>query len=541
MLKDLHIKNLVLMDSCKMEFDPRLTILTGETGSGKTAILQGLKLLLGQKLDVSSIRKGEKKGSIQGGFDIHSPRVEELLTSVGIDLEDSRLILYREVSVEGKSKNFINERSVSLSFMNKVGSLLVGIVDQGSHEELRSEPKQRRVLDLFGSLEKEVDAFGELLEKSKELALEQDKLLETERQKERELDFCKDRLAELSAAEFKEGEEELLFREYSLFSDSKLILEKVQQLLSFLTEDNRSILSTTGKAKSLCKSLSSYHTLFKEGTDLLEQAFISTEEASRLLTQSLTVFECDPRKLELLEQKVHKIHLMKKKYGSSAEDWKRHKMELEQKIALFESIEERRAELQAETAKTEEKLSFLAKDLSEKRTCVAKDLSTRLETELRSLNMPSAEILISVERESRSPSGEDAVSFKLRANPGEALTGVKEHSSGGELSRLLLALKLSLAKKNGTPTLIFDEIDANVGGETAKMVGKKLRLLSDHVQVVCITHFPQVASFASSHLLVRKKEETGRTFSVVESLDEKGKAKELLRMLGGKALDGKLK
>jgi len=226
MLKDLHIKNLILMESCSIELKEGLTILTGETGSGKSAILHGLKLLLGQKLDTSLIRWGEKRGSIQARFEINSKSLLEVLKEAHIEIEDSTLILYREISTEGKSKNCINDRMVSLSLLQKVGSYLVQIVDQTSHHELRSTERQRELLDLFGSLQEDVLLFGSFFEENKQRKNLQKKLEEKEQKKERELTFCLEQQKELSSLQLKEGEEELLFQEYSLFSKSQEILEK---------------------------------------------------------------------------------------------------------------------------------------------------------------------------------------------------------------------------------------------------------------------------------------------------------------------------
>ena len=525
------------MQSCSIELKEGLTILTGETGSGKSAILHGLKLLLGQKLDTSLIRWGEKKGSIQARFEINSKSLLELLKESHIEVEDSTLILYREISTEGKSKNCINDRMVSLSLLQKVGSHLVQIVDQTSHHELRSIERQRELLDLFGSLEEEVLLFGSLFEENKQRKNLQKKLEEKEQKKERELTFCLEQQKELSSVQLKEGEEDLLFQEYSLFSKSQEILEKKEVLEALLSEGSHSTLSTISKAKNLSQNLSSYHQTFQEAAELIKQSFVSLEEALHLLRQTSSLFEVDPKYFSTLEEKLSLIHRMKKKYGSTPSDWELYKKELEEKIADFDALDEDRKVLGLAIFQNEEKLLLLGKELTKKRTLTAKKLTASLQKELNALNMEGTQVDIRITAQNRSQTGEDSISFWLEANKGEAPVNLKEHSSGGELSRLLLALKICLAEKNSTPTLIFDEIDANVGGRTAKMIGEKLLKLSTHHQVVCITHFPQVASLASHHLLVQKKGSDSRTFSTIESLDKKAKEAELLRMLGGKELN----
>ncbi|MES2198986.1 MAG: DNA repair protein RecN [Chlamydiota bacterium] len=536
MLKDLHIKNLVLMQSCCIEFKEGLTILTGETGSGKSAILHGLKLLLGQKLDTSLIRWGEKKGSIQARFEVNSTALLDLLKEINVETEDSTLILYREISTEGKSKNFINDKMVSLSLLQKVGSHLVQIVDQTSHHELRAQDRQRELLDLFGSLEKEVALFGSLFEENKQRRLEEKKLEEKEQKKERELTFCLEQQKELSSLQLKEGEEDLLFQEYTLFSKSQEILEKTDQLCNLLSEGSHSTLATANRSKTLLDSLASYHETFLEPAELLKQSLLSLDEALHLLRQASSTFEVNPKHLAKVEEKLGLIHRMKKKYGTTPADWELYKKELEEKIADFDALDENKKMLKLAIDLGEEQLSLLEKELTQKRIQTAKKLSSSLQKELNSLNMIGTKVDIRIAPQNRSQTGKDAISFWLEANTGEAPVSIKEHSSGGELSRLLLALKLSLAEKNNTPTLIFDEIDANVGGKTAKMIGEKLLTLSSHHQVICITHFPQVASLASHHLLVRKAGSDNRTFSTVESLDPATRQIELLRMLGGKEL-----
>ncbi len=536
MLKDLHIKNLVLMQSCCIEFEKGLTILTGETGSGKSAILHGLKLLLGKKLDTSLIRRGEKRGSIQARFEINTKNLIDILQESHLEIEDSTLILSREISSEGKSKNFINDKMVSLSLLQKIGSHLVQIVDQTSHHELRSNERQRELLDLFGSLKEEVSSFGSLFEENKQRKIEKQKLEEKEQQKERELTFCLEQQKELCSLQLKEGEEDLLFQEYTLFSKSQEILEKKNQLYTVLSEGSESALAKVNKSKSLLQSLSSYHKTFQECAELIEQSFLSLQEALHLLGKTSSFFEADPKRLSFLEEKLTLIHRMKKKYGPTVNDWELYKKELERKITDFEALEETKKRLSTTIALTEGKLSLLGEELTQKRVQAAKKLSSSLQEELNSLNMAGTTIDIQITKQNRSQTGEDSISFWLETNTGEAPVSIKEHSSGGELSRLLLALKICLAEKNNIPTLIFDEIDANVGGQTAKMIGKKLLTLSSHHQVICITHFPQVATFASHHLLVQKQESNNRTFSTIESLDNQARQKELLRMLGGKSL-----
>jgi DNA repair protein RecN (Recombination protein N) len=534
MLKDLSIKNLVLMDLCQISFHENFSTLTGETGAGKTAILHSLKLLLGGKLDTSLIRSGEKKGSVQGVFIFDSKALEKLLEDAGVSWEDNTLILFREVSAEGKSKSFINDRAVSLSFLQKVSAHLLQIVDQSSYHELKQTDTPRLLLDLFASLEKELATFSTAFETLQQYKKQQKVLVARGEQKEREFDFLLQQQEELNGVNLQEGEEESLFQEYALSSRSQEILEKTETLSEILNGNSHPVLSSLAECKALCKSLANTHEIFKEGEKLLVDASFSLNEVLELITSSFSTFDTDPGRLEILETQLSTIDRVKKKYGASVEARLSYKKGLQEKIALFESLEVDLLDLERALIEAEKKLQALASALSKKRTSYGKKLESALQTELQHLNMKDATITIAVEKQQMCSTGEDKVSFFLKANIGEETSNIKESSSGGELSRLLLAFKLILAEKNRTPTLIFDEIDANVGGETATLIGEKLKKLSSYRQVICITHFPQVACQGHLHLRVEKSTSQNRTLATVVALTEKERSEELLRMLGGK-------
>ena len=534
MLKDLFIQNLILMDSCTLELDPKLNIITGETGSGKTAILHALKLLLGQKLDSSLIRRGEKKGFVQGRFEhSSSPELTAILVEAGIPLEDSSLLLAREISIEGKSKSWVNDRLVSLSLLQKIGSYLIQIVDQNSCQELRSSDSQRDIVDLFGSLKEKVKQFSHLFTELKEVALLEKTLLEQERQRERELSFCLDQLSELNSMDLQEGDEERFFAEYLAALQAEETSIHIDELFDLLSQNSHSTLSSLTKANSLCKRLSSTHSSFEDCASLLHTATLSIQETLHLLRGALSHFDPDPKRKEALDEKLKAIDQMKKKYGASLEEWKLYQVDLEKKIDTFHQIEEIKEKNALRKKQVEEAISSLSILLTQERKKAASNLEKKLTLEIRKLNMSHASLEIRVSSQQRTSSGEDSIHFWIAANQGEGASLVKESSSGGELSRLLLSIKLCLAEKNGTPTLIFDEIDAGVGGETARLIGEKLKSLSLYRQILCITHFPQVACEADLHLRVHKCSLEERTRAIVQQLDHSLREAELMRMLGG--------
>lgn len=538
MLKDLLIKNLVLMERCDIYFDDQFSAITGETGSGKTAILHSLRLLLGQKLDVSLIRSGFQKGSISATFCSIPNHIMEMLETLGIETEDSSLILFREISSDGKSKCFVNDRAVSLSLLQKISSQLIQIIDQSSYHELRQTDAPRDLLDGFGGLQKEKENLITLYTALKESKEEEKKLEERERQKERELDFCLFQEKELSSLSLKEGEDDVLFKEYSESFQSQEIVEKIEKILELLNDssinNSSSCLALLKQSNAICAQLAGGHKALEEPSKLLKESTLLLEDAIGHLRSSISLFDIDPKRLSFLEEKLSLIEKMKKKYGSSIESWDKYKKELQDKINLFNNLEEDRLASKKKVEMIEKELILSSKILSEKRKIAALELSPKIEKELCDLNMPEAIFEIRIDKQPITQMGEDRISFWLKPNKGEESVSVRESSSGGELSRLLLAFKLSLAEKNSTPTLIFDEIDSNVGGETARMIGEKLSALSAVRQVVCITHFPQVAKQAKRHFRVQKNTIEDRTLATVETLSEQKKEEELLRMLGGK-------
>jgi DNA repair protein RecN (Recombination protein N) len=530
MLKDLVIQNLILMESVSISFHEHLTIITGESGSGKTAILHALKLLLGQKLDTSLIRRGEKKGFLQALFDLPaSSPIPSLLEEMGISLLDSSLLIAREISIEGKSKNWINNHLVSLSFLQKIGSHLLQIVDQHACQELRSSDSQRELVDLFGSLEDARKKFGLLFSELKEIYALEDTFAKQEREKERELPFCLKQLEELNGLLLQEGEEESIFQEYSSLLQVEECSLQIDQVFDLLSQGQPSVLTLLSKASSICKSSET----LEEVDSLLNCCTSSLQESLHALRAILSKLDPDPQKKDLLEEKLKQIDRLKKKYGPSIQEWDSYREELKKKIDLFERLEENKEKNLLRKKQVEEDLNTLSSHLTASRKSAATALSQRLLQEIEELNMKGSCLEIRVERQERTLSGEDSIEFWLAPNEGEGMSLVKEHSSGGELSRLLLALKLALATKNNTPTLVFDEIDAGVGGETARRIGEKLKALSDCRQIICITHFPQVACQADLHLRVEKKTLDQRTFAIISSLGSSLREQELIRMLGG--------
>lgn len=531
MLLKLHLKNLVLIESCEIPFGRGLNILSGETGAGKTALIEAIGLALGQRADSSTIRSGEDKAIVEAIFSLEDvPKAVALLEEAGIDFDKTEpLKIRREITKEGKNRALINHQPVPLPLLQSLSIHLIDLIGQHSSQLLKSQENHRMLLDLFGDLQDLVKAFNTAWAHEKKAQELQEELLKAKTLKEKDSASLQKELSELKSINL--SEEEALFQEYERLINSQ---ENKEKILS-LCNDVNNALPFIKRAKIGLDALSQDPSL-QESLTLVQEAFVFMQEASHLLGSYNYRLEVSPERLQILEEKLKTLSHIKRKYGSSTEEIEQYKGSLQNTLKKWENLDFELENAEIELKGAQQKTKTLCTELHTKRKASAKSLSRLLTSTLCSLNMEGSELTIEVCSDKRTSTGEDSVNFWLKANKGESSLPIKANASGGELSRLLLALKLTLSEKNETPTLIFDEIDANVGGKTADLIGEKLKELSKCRQILCITHFPQVASKADEHYRIYKEEEEGRTFTRIEPLKAKERQKELLRMLGGKEL-----
>lgn len=529
MIKRLLLSDFVLVESCDIAFDPHFTAVTGETGAGKTAFTEAIHLCLGQRAEQDLIRKGSDKASVE----IHlsaTPLAKKLLEEAGFDAEDDELIIRRELFKEGKSRCFVNCRNVPLSFLQTLGKALIDLIGQSTQTELRTKEAQRELLDLFGEVE------SDLFKKSYRKEIEQRKALEELKGllklKEREEELWRFQLNEIEEARLQQEEEEELFQKYNILTHAQEVREKTALLTHTLSEGPAALLTQLAKAIKLSENLLSYDARFSSTHTLLQEAGIPLKEALRDIDSKVDLLEENPQELAALEERLSLLAQLKRKYGPSVQEILSHAADIQKRLRPFETLEEDIEHASKALSESKAESDALSRALSEKRRKAASALSQQLTEHIQLLNMPGARIDIRLHPAARSSSGDDHVEWWIQANPGENPGPVEEHASGGEMSRLLFALKIVLADKNKTPTLIFDEIDANVGGKTATLIGKKLKELGTHKQVICITHFPQVALHASCHLRVEKRVEGGRTLTAIQELNAPDRDLELARMRG---------
>lgn len=533
MLTSLKITHLVLVEHCVIDFEKGLTIISGETGSGKTIIIQAISLGLGERADPSLIRKGEEKAIIEIAFDLpESHSIFKFLTESGVPIEpDDYLLIRREINRTGKSKAYINGTQVSLSFLQNLRKQLVTIIDQHSHSELREPEFGLNILDHFAEHTLLLETYSQEYVKEKQISKELDALHEQLTHQSKEHSRLESLLSEIEKYQLQSGEEETLTQEYRLLSQRHQLIDKVKNLSDTLSH---SLVTSLSKLYTTSKALLMLDANLKEGEELLQQALIATQEASNFFNKTLSRLEQDPHRYRYVEERLSLIQSIAYKFHCSTSELYQKQEELKSRILELQTQEDKIHCLNEALLQTQNSTQIQCGALSESRTQAALILQKEITHILRQLNMNQCEFTIELKKKPRGPTGQDEVLFWLKANAGESPSLIEEHASGGELSRVLLALKRALAEKNQTLSLIFDEIDANVGGETASLIGKELKALAQSKQVFCITHFPQVAAAGDHHVRVQKDEVEGRTLATLEKLDTHNREKELLRMMGGK-------
>ncbi|MFI0435812.1 MAG: DNA repair protein RecN [Parachlamydiaceae bacterium] len=536
MLKQLNIQNIILIEKTSISFYPGLNILSGETGSGKSAIMHGLGLAIGQRSDTSLIRRGCEKGIIEAVFESDNLTITSLLNEGGIDHEiGQEIIIRREISLSGKGRIFINNQITQLNFLRKLGSLLVQVVGQHANQSLMSLEHHRSIIDLYGDLEPTLTRFHQTYDHEKTVREKLDALIQQESQRLREIDICQRELEELDEAQIKEGEDENLFAEYTLLSNAEEVSNKINEINQTLSGERHPLIVTINRQKQLLESLLPFDPFLQDTYQSFQNVCLELQEISHTLRHYESHLHFDSNRLQEIDTRLSLLNRIKRKYGGTIDEVLSYQGNTQAKLNRLENAENEIEELQDLVKEAEDRTNLIAKDLSTKRKHYAHLFELALTDHLHSLNMPKAQFSVELTKQKRTRDGDDRIEFFLSPNVGEHKIPLKEGASGGEISRILLAMEALLAGKEKTETLIFDEVDANIGGKTAAIVGDKLKEISSQHQVICITHFPQVANQADHHLQISKEEKEGRTLTIVQELDSSLRQKELSRMLGFKA------
>ncbi|MEO8205948.1 MAG: DNA repair protein RecN [Chthoniobacterales bacterium] len=536
MLALLRIKNLALVEELEWHPQSGFIAITGETGAGKSIILGALHLLLGERTDRSIVRTGTDTCTVEAIYHIKfTPTLKALLEEQAIEFDDSELILRRIITASGSSKQFVNGSPCNVAFLRQLGELLVDLHGPHDHQSLFSRDEQTRLLDFYAGCGETGQEYQKARKVVTSLKNERDTLFGNEQASKREQEMLAHQIREIGAAEIKPDEEDELIQRYRVASNAKRLQELAGETVSLLTESENAVLS---RLSDIAKPLKELAKLDPKLESLLSQhatAVVQIEDIASEISSYVSHLEINPQQVRALEERVDLFQNLKRKYGNTIPEILAY---LEDIISRLENIEHREEKLQALDAKIVDAgkiLSKVGKKLSDARKTAAPKLAKAIASHLRDLGFLKSEFSISLEPiPDGGPNGFELAEFLFAPNPGEPPAALRSIASSGEISRVMLAVKSALAQQDQIPILVFDEIDANVGGEIANGVGEKMRELGKHHQVFCITHLPQVAAAASTQFVVTKEVQSGRSISTLQEVKGKIREDEIARMLGGK-------
>jgi DNA repair protein RecN (Recombination protein N) len=555
MLVTLRIKNLALVSDLTLELQRGCNAITGETGAGKSIIIGALSLMLGERADRTLIREGEDSCTVEAVFDLPEPklraRIRNFLDENGLEpCEGNQLVLKRTFAHAGTNRQFINGSPTTLNVLAAIGDWLLDMHGPHDHQSLLHPAKQLLILDAFGGLEKSRAAFGDLIGRRRALEAEKSALIVDEKTYIQQLDMLRFQAQEISAARLQPGEDETVEEEFQRASNSARLLELSQAALNALSESDDALLTHSG---TIGRFLSELHRVDAGSAHLGElhaQANAALRELQSELSRYADKVDLDPARLAGLEERLNLLHTLKRKYGGSLAEVIATGEEAAKKLAALESRDAELARLNAELQALDSEIYRSGKNLSAARKKVIPQLAKSVSRQLEDLGFKQSRFDIDQKTgpldgkigatdsgaapfSAFNSSGLDVIEFQFAPNPGEAARPLRAIASSGEMARVMLALKTVLAAQDEIPVLVFDEVDANVGGETANAVGEKMKQIAARRQVLCITHLPQVAASAEAHYVVSKQARNGRTISEIKLLDKKSRVTELARMLGG--------
>jgi DNA repair protein RecN (Recombination protein N) len=538
MLQSLRIRNLALVEELAVEFGSGFSVLTGETGAGKSIIMGALGLLVGERADKTLIRSGADQCVVEAAIILRDPApVDALLRELELEPTDhGQLVLRRSLSAAGGGRNLINDSPVSLQSLKRLGDLLVDMHGPHDHQSLLSPDYQLHLLDAFGHLDAVRAPYDALYRERRDLEVRRHNLEGDEQAFAREMDFLDFEVKELGDAKLDESEDETLVREHAVAASAQQVLESTGGLLDALAEGETSAFQALVATQQMLDRLSTALPQAAEWKEEAKQAAIQVKDLASTIAAYAQSVDADPVRLQALEERMALYHRLKRKYGLSTADMiKRHAVA---KIRLHElqTRHERIEELNKQEAALMAKLRQAGLKLRHKRKDAAGKLSDAITSQLRDLGFARSGFDVTLVDIEPGPGGMETAEFGFAPNPGEPSRPLRAIASSGEISRVMLAVKSVLAAHDRIPVLVFDEIDANIGGETATAVGRKLAELAATHQVIAITHMPQVAVHGRHHYAVRKTVTGDRTRSTIDPLDEPARAEEVARMLGGKGL-----
>lgn len=539
MLSQLFIKNIAVIESASIDFENGFNVFTGETGAGKSILIDAINAVLGGRTSRDLVRTGESKAFVSAVFSDISPKVKVVLEELGYDSDDDELLISREISVEGKNICKINARPATVSALKQLSGALIDVHGQHDSAILQNPELHIGYIDAFGGTEDEISAYHESYKAMKETERAIKKISMDDSDKEARIDLLKYQIGEIETAAVEEGEEDELLALSKRIKSSENIMELVSGTVAALDGEDgaEGALDELETVIKNAEELAEYFPDFAGVSEKFKSTYYELEEFANDVKNCADELDFDPQLQNRTEKRLDEIFRLKRKYGGSVEAVFAYYDKAVKELDGIEFSEERLEKLNKEYAVLKKAAEERASVLTQKRLAAAQAFEHAVMDELSYLNMPNVRFSVNFEHTDFTESGCDSIEFYIATNAGEPLKPLAKIASGGELSRIMLSIKNVLADKDEVGTLIFDEVDTGISGAAAQKVGKKLKQVSKGRQIICVTHLAQVAAFADNHLLISKATENGRTFTSVISLDKEGKIRELARIMGGEITD----
>lgn len=535
MLSSINIKNLAIIKALELNLEPGLIVLTGETGAGKSIILDGINLLIGEKIGTEMIRSEENSLSAEGVFSVKGD-VVDILEELDIECEESEIIVRRELDRSGKNKITVNGSRVNAATLKSIMENVVDLVGQHSHQMLLEKRHHKKLVDSFfspedlelaGEIEK---VYSEIIDKRKKI----EEIINSKREMEEKKELFEFQLNELREAELKPGEQEELELEYKRLFNAGRIIETLTKSIEALKEGEANALSMIAFSRGQIDSVAKFGEEYETLSTRINELYYLTGEIVNEIEESISDIEVNEQELKETADRLDKIKKIVRKYGKSIPELIDYAQSLEEKLSQLDKNEYNEKLYEKELVLLEKKYIDFSKKIGEKRRKIATDIEYKIIDELKSLNMKGIRFKVSFEeKEGIFKDGNDNIEFLIATNVGEELKPLSKIVSGGEVSRIMLAVKSIFAAVDNISLLIFDEIDTGIGGETLRKVADKLKALSKDVQVICITHSPSIAALADVHLFIEKHIEEGKTVTNVSELSLSERVNEIARMIAG--------
>ncbi|EEI12624.1 DNA repair protein RecN [Enterococcus faecalis] len=537
MLQELSVKNFAIISSLQLEFQMGMTVLTGETGAGKSIIIDAMGLLTGGRGSSDYIRQGANKCTLEGLFSMpKSQELKQLLEELGIETEEDSLVIQRDISASGKNVCRVNGRIVNITNLKRIGEYLVDIHGQNEHQELMQSERHIDMLDEFGGkkLLTVKEKYTRAYQEYRALEAKVRKRQKNEKEFAQRMDMLHFQSDEIASAQLVAGEEEQLLEERNKLNNFQKIADALTISYAALNGEDDSSLDKIGTSMNELASIESLDPEYKTLSDTVQNAYYLLQEASGDLSRLIDGLELDEGRLNEVENRLELIRQMKRKYGDSIETILSYYEEITKELAEADFLEGGTGDLEALLAEKQQAAHQQALVLRKERKRLAKELEQQILTELKELYLERTEFEVRfTELEHLQENGLDGVEFYITTNPGEPLKPLVRVASGGELSRVMLAMKTIFSQTQGITSIVFDEVDTGVSGRVAQAIADKIYQISENSQVLCITHLPQVAAVADEHYFIEKEIVAGRTETSVRILSEKERVNEIARMLAG--------